>query len=213
MPIIRHRGKVIHFAHVPKCAGTAVVRYLTGRIGQVAFWDSHYLAVPAPDRWTASSPQHAPHDVLARLFPASFFDARFAIVRHPVDRMAAVYLFQTEKEGSVSAEMRFEDWLRAIPDLPTEQPFIYDNHIRPMVDFVPEDAVIFRMEDGMENVQAWIDETFGLAPDPAHPQIPRINTRYRRLGGTLPKFEISAEARALVADLHAGDFERFGYDV
>ena len=212
MPIVRHGGQVIHFAHVPKCAGTAVVRYLTNRTGPLAFWDSQYLAVSAPHRWTASSPQHAPHEVMARLFPDGFFDARFAVVRHPVDRLAAVYLFQVEKEGSVSAETGFDDWLRAIPDLPADQPFIYDNHIRPMTDFVPDGTEVFRMEDGMERVQGWIDTTLGLPPDPAHPEIPRINTRYRRLGGTLPRFEISASARGLVADLYAMDFERFGYE-
>lgn len=213
MPIVRHGGKLVHFAHVPKCAGTAVVRYISGRTGDVAFWDSQFLSVPGRQRWTKSSPQHVPLAAFERLFPPGFFDARFAVVRHPVDRMAAVYLFQVEKEGSVSAETGFEGWLRAIPDLPAEKPFIYDNHTRPMVDFVPEDAVIFRMEDGMERVQAWIDTTLGLTPDPEHPQIPRINTRYRRLGGTLPDFEISAKARALIADLHAADFERFSYDV
>ena len=213
MPILRHNGKVIHFAHVPKCAGTAVTRYITNRIGPVAFWDSQFLSVPHRQRWTKSSPQHVPLAAFERLFPPGFFDARFAVVRHPVDRMAAVYLFQTEKEGSVSAEIGFEDWLRALADLPAEKPFIYDNHARAMVDFVPGDAVIFKMEDGMERIQSWIDQTLGLAPDPAHPQIPRINTRYRRLGGRLPEFEISAEARALIADLYARDFERFEYDV
>lgn len=212
MPIIRHGGQVIHFAHVPKCAGTAVVRYITNRTGPMAFWESRFFEVPARDRWTKSSPQHVPLAVFDRLFPPGFFDARFAVVRHPVDRMAAVYLFQLEKEGSVSPETAFEDWLRALPDLPADQPFLFDNHTRPMVDFVPPEAAVFRMEDGLDRVQAWIDDRLGLAPDPEHPQIPRINTRYRRLGGKVPEFGISAEARALVERLFATDFERFGYD-
>lgn len=212
MPIIRHGGQLIHFAHVPKCAGTAVVRYITNRTGPMAFWDSRFLEVPHRQRWTKSSPQHVPLAALERLFPPGFFDARFAVVRHPVDRMAAVYLFQLEKEGSVPAQTRFEDWLRALPDLPADRPFIFDNHIRPMVDFVPGDAVVFRMEDGLDRVQAWIDTALGLAPDPEHPQIPRINTRYRRLGGKVLEFEISDKARTLVEEVFAMDYERFGYD-
>lgn len=212
MPIIRHGGQVIHFAHVPKCAGTAVVRYITNRTGPMAFWDSRFFEQPERDRWTKSSPQHVPAAILERLFPPHFFDARFAVVRHPADRLAAVYLFQTEKEGSVSPETSFEDWLRALPDLPRDQPFLYDNHTRPMVDFVPPEARVFRMEDGLDRVQAWIDTTLGLDPDPDHPQIPRINTRYRRLGGKVVKFDISTEARMLVERLFAQDYERFGYD-
>ena len=58
----------------------------------------------------------------------------------------------------------------------------------------------------------WIDAALGLPPDPAHPKIPRINTRYRRLGGKVVTFEVSEAARRRVERLYARDFERFGYD-
>jgi len=212
MPIIRHQGQMIYFAHVPKCAGTAVARYITERTGPMAFMDTKFRAQRPRERWSKSSPQHIPLAALERLFPPGFFDASFAVLRHPADRLAAVYLFQSEKEGSVSPETSFEDWLAGLSDLPADRPFIYDNHTRPMADFVPDDAVLFRMEDGMEPVQRWLDDRLGLAPDPAHPKIPRINTRYRRLEGNVPKFEISDAARALIAQLHAIDFERFAYE-
>ena len=182
MPIIRHGGRLIHFAHVPKCAGTAVARYVTNRTGPMAFWESRFLSVPPHQRWTKSSPQHVPLAALERLFPPGFFDASFAVVRHPADRLAAVYLFQLEKEGSVPPDLGFDSWLDGLGapgDPAAADPFRLDNHTRPMQDFVPLDAAVFRIEDGMDRVQAWLDTALDLPPDPDHPRIPRINTRYR----------------------------------
>ena len=216
MPIIRHKGqhgtRLIYFAHVPKCAGTAVSRYVTERTGPMALFDTGFLSVPHRQRWSKSSPQHIPIAALARLFPPGFFDASFAVIRDPVDRIAAVYLFQRDKEGSIPADLSFEDWLLSLADLPPERPFIYDNHIRPMVDFIPDDAVVFRIEDGLEGLRVWLDETLDLPADPAHAQIPRINTRYRWAGKDAARLAISAPARALVAERFAADYERFGYD-
>lgn len=213
MPLIKANGKLVYFAHVPKCAGTAVARYIEARFGPPALADRQFLSVEEPLRWTRSSPQHIPLDALRRLFPPGFFDASFAVVRHPADRMASVFLFQREKEGTIPAELGFSDWLIRIAGERALAPFGYDNHTRPMVDFVPEEAVLFRIEDGVEAVEAWIDATFGgqTSAEPVH--IPRINTRYRRLkdGPPMPPFALTADDRALVADLFAADFDRFGY--
>ncbi|SMY09317.1 sulfotransferase family 2 domain-containing protein [Flavimaricola marinus] len=213
MPLIKANGKLVYFAHVPKCAGTAVARYIEARFGPPAFSDRQFLSVEEPLRWTRSSPQHVTRDALERLFPPGFFDASFAIVRHPVERLASVFLFQREKEGTIPPELGFSDWLHRIAADRDRDPFAYDNHTRPMTDFVPDDAVLFRVEDGLEKLEAWMDATFGAqtAEDPV--RIPRVNTRYRRLkdGPPVPPFAITAADRALVADLFAMDFDRFGY--
>lgn len=212
MPIIRHSGRLIYFAHIPKCAGTAIHRYITSRTGTMAFSNTKFLATAEEFRWTKSSPQHIPIAALDLLFPVGFFDESFALTRHPVDRMAAVFLFQREKEGSIPVELTFEAWLGRLNDHRASNPFVFDNHTRPMGDFVPEEATLFRMEDGLEDLKMWIDQKLDLAPDPAFAQIPRINTRYRRHDGNMPKFEISSEARELIWSLYRDDFERFGYD-
>lgn len=213
MPLIKANGKLVYFAHVPKCAGTAVARYIEARFGLPALSDRQYLSVPEPLRWTRSSPQHIPLDALRRLFPAGFFDASFAIVRHPVDRMASVFLYQREKERTIPPELGFSDWLTQIAAERARNPFAYDNHTRPMTDFVPEEAVLFRIEDGVEAVEAWCDATFGAQTGDEPVRIPRVNTRYRRLkeGPPVPPFALTPNDRALVAELFAGDFERFGY--
>ena len=214
MPLIRANGRLIYFAHVPKCAGTSVERYLVARFGPLALADRAYLSVAPAHRWTRSSPQHIPLDAVERLFPPGFFDASFALIRHPVDRLASVFLFQREKQGTIPAGQSFGDWLAAIPAARAADPFCHDNHTRPMTDFVPEDAVLFRLEDGTGAVEAWIDDLCGPQTGPEPATSPRINTRYRRLkdGPPQPPFAVTAGERALVGQLYPQDFERFGYD-
>lgn len=213
MPLIKANGQLVYFAHVPKCAGTAVARYIEARFGPPALSDRQFLSIEEPLRWTRSSPQHIPLAALRRLFPEGFFDASFAVIRNPVDRMASVFLFQREKEGTIPPELSFADWLSRIQDDRAHNPFGYDNHTRPMVDFIPKDAVLFRIEDGLEPVEAWCDKIFGpqTSAEPVH--IPRVNTRYRRLkdGPAMPPFSLTPADRALVGEMFAADFERFGY--
>jgi hypothetical protein len=101
MPIARIGSKLVYFAHVPKCAGSAVERYLEQRFGPMAFRDPAFYEQEHGERWSNSSPQHIPIKALSRLFPASFFDASFAVIRHPVDRLASAFLYQREIEGSI----------------------------------------------------------------------------------------------------------------
>lgn len=212
MPILKHKGRIVFFAHVPKCAGTAVSRYLTSLVGPMSFSDTKFLSIPSSDRWSKSSPQHIPASSLERLFVPGFFDESFAVVRHPINRIAAVFLFQKEKEGTVQTGTTFEDWLSSIRHLQGEQPFLYDNHTRPMIDFVPQGAKVFHLEDGLDHMQSWLENILELSDAEKGQTVPRINTRYNRLKGQVPKFEISDEATALIHEIYRQDFERFGYE-
>ena len=231
MPIVRMAGHLVYFAHVPKCGGTAISNYLEGRFGPLALRDRRYLSIPIRRRWSRSSPQHIPLENLDRLFPPGFFDASFTMVRHPVDRLASVFLFQTETERTVPRSTPCAHWLQGLPAR-RRHPFIYDNHIRPMSELVPEAAEVFRLEAGMGPVIDWIDRLVpplaapdvgpDVGPDPASdvgPDVGRVidkvNHRALRLerNPALDRsFAVGAPERALIADLYAEDFARFGYD-
>ncbi len=68
MPIIRADSKLIFFAHVPKCGGSAVQTYLNNRFGPLAFEDRRFLSVPERKRWSKTSPQHVDVETLNRMF-------------------------------------------------------------------------------------------------------------------------------------------------
>lgn len=213
MPIARIGSKLVYFAHVPKCAGSAVERYLEQRFGPLAFRDPAFYEQEHGERWTNSSPQHIPIKALTRLFPASFFDVSFAVIRHPVDRLASAFLYQREIEETIASDTSLEDWLEYMPTRRQETPFAFDNHTRPMSDFIPEDSLLFRLEDGLNPVVAWLDDFVGMAEGPRE-ILPFnvLNTRLANEARPPVALKVDQSARDLIATLYHEDFERFGYD-
>ena len=200
MPVFRTGAGLGYFADVPGCGGAGVLRHLEARFGALAFHDPSHTEAPRPQRWSRTSPQHVGRKTLKRLFPPGFFAASFAVVRHPVDRILAVYAFQRDVEGEIPEATSFDEWLEDIALRMEDEPWVFDNAVRPMSELVPEDARVFRLEDGLEAVTAWLDGLAGeegpaLAPDPVRGRLP----------------EPSAFDLDRIAELYAGDFARFGY--
>ncbi|MBF9032144.1 sulfotransferase family 2 domain-containing protein [Rhodobacterales bacterium HKCCE3408] len=206
MPIIRAGAQLIYYAHVPKCGGSSVERYLTDRFGPIAFVDTRHHSLRPERRWSRSSPQHIDLVSFERLFPRGFFDASFAIVRHPVARLVSAYHFQLEVERSTPAAFSFSDWLDMIPETLAEIPFAYDNHILPMTQIVPEGARVFHIEHGVDAIIPWFDELTGVVCGPR--AMRRVNEHKGRGGA---KEKPSATDIARIAEIYAEDFERFGY--
>ena len=209
MPFFKTAGKLVYYAHVPKCGGSSVGSYMQARFGDLAFNDTRYLSQPEPQRWTRTSPQHVDAQSLQRLIPFNFFDACFTIVRHPVARAVSTYHFQQEVEGKVAAGVGFSDWLASLPALLQQEPFAADNHIRPMAQIVPEGAAVFHLEHGLEPLVAWFDALTGQAEGPRVIEERNKRGDYVQTGGQ--KAEPTAADLALIGRIYAADFTRFGY--
>lgn len=217
MALVRIGRNLVYFAHVPKCAGTAVERYLIQRFGRtaLAFLDGAHYKRPAARRWSQSSPQHIDRASLARLFPPGYFDASFAVVRHPAERLRSVFLYQRDLEGRIARDRSFSDWLAALPDSWALDPWYLDNHTRPMVEMIPDDTRIFRLEAGLAPLVGWLDQ---LAGDRNGPREIGIRHTYReRLAATDsepgPEVRLGDADLSRIASLYAEDFARFGYDL
>ena len=212
MPFFRLRQQLIYFAHVPKCAGTSVEAYLQRRFGALAFRDQFHYRDPGP-RWTVTSPQHVTAADLERLIPVKYFAARFTVLRHPVPRLVSVFRFQRDWEQRIPPETRLSAWLEDLRAKGGADPHAFDNHLLPMSAFVPEGTDVFRLEEGLNPVIAWLDRLQGeeLAPR----EMPVINTH----GGLMAKrgsqpapVTVTPADREMIAELYAEDFSRFGYD-
>lgn len=208
MPIVRTASKLMYYAHVPKCGGSAVEAYLQERFQTVAFLDKKHHKPPAPHRWSRTSPQHIHLEVLNRLFPEGFFDQSFAVVRHPLARIVSAYHFQLEVEQSPAARTGFSQWLDTLPEIMEKDPFAFDNHIRPMVELVPKDAKIFHLEHGLDAIVPWLDALIGDTTGPR--ALRKTNERKGRGVSTEKVTPEAADVDRIVA-LYADDFERFGY--
>jgi hypothetical protein len=208
MPIVRAGPYLVYFAHVPKCGGSAIEAYLGKRFGRIALLDTRHHARSADKRWSRTSPQHISLEVRDRLFPEGFFDYSFAVVRHPVARLVSAYHFQKEIEQLPSARVGFSDWLETLPEMMEEDPFVFDNHTRPMVELVPQDAKIFHLEHGLDALVPWFDDITGRKDAPRALR-PANERKDRKGGGT--KVTPSDRDIALIEKLYAADFARFGY--
>jgi len=214
MPIVQIDHKLVYFAHVPRCAGSSVENYLHGRFGDLGFLDRGQLQTPSDQLWTKTSPQHVHTEALERLMPASFFAARFAVVRHPALRLRSVFLYQRDIEETLEPETPFSTWLRRVPGLRQQDACVFDNHLRPMRDLVPQDTRVFRLEQGLDPLLRWLDSLTG---DNSPTQLEHINSHTNRLQaldktprGPIP--QISPRDLAFIRGMDAADFDRFGYD-
>jgi hypothetical protein len=147
---------------------------------------------------------------LQALLPAAFFDAVFTIVRHPVSRIVSAYHFQAEVYRSAACEAGFSDWFRTQARAFEEDPFILDNHFRPQVDFIPAECRIFHLEHGLDALVPYIDGLVGNQDGPRF--VSHVN---QRGGGKSSKPDASVTPSsadiALIEQIYAADFARFGY--
>lgn len=213
MPFFRMRQQLVYFAHVPKCAGSSVEVYLQRRFGRLAFRDQAHYRDPGT-RWTRTSPQHVTVADLERLIPPGYFKTRFTVLRHPVPRLVSMFKFQRDWEGRIEAETGLTAWLESLRRVRRASTYRYDNHLRPMTAFIPEDTRIFRLEDGgLDQIIPWLDALQGKEAGPR--EMPVLNTHgghMKKRGRAPAQVAVTAADRELIAELYAEDFARFGYD-
>lgn len=209
MPIFRISNDLHYFAHVPKCGGTSVETYLIERFGPIALWDVTRFKVTPEQRWTRTSPQHIPAETLDRIIPRDWLASSFAVVRHPVRRLISAFYYARDKNRFLPLATEFDAWFAEAATWIARDPFRMDGHFAPQASFVPEDSRIFRLEEGLEAVIAYLDALSGQSDGPR--AMPAMNIgRWR---GEEESLTPKPETLALIQKVYAQDFDRFGYDL
>lgn len=207
MPIYKSNGRLIYFAHIPKCAGTSVENYLQARLGKAAFLDRRFLA--GGERWSKTSPQHIDAESLNRLFPADFFDAAFAVVRHPADRLLSAFYFQRDVEKKIKRDAVFSNWLVKLQEKLRENQFAFDNHFRQQTELIPSECQIFRLEDGLKKVTEYLDEVLG--EQDTQLEIGNFNSNISGRKGA--DVDLTTSDHEIIERIFSLDYEKFGYEL
>lgn len=208
MPIVKTGGKIIFYAHIPKCGGSSVEDYLAERFGPVGFLDTRYMSRPEAMRWTRTSPQHVDRDALATLLPRPLIDAAFTVVRHPVSRILSVYRFQRDVENQIPADLPFPAWLENLEASLADDPFQLDGHARPQTDFLPERCTLFHLEHGLDRIIPYLDRIAGTSD--GRRRILHLNNASDR-AGKRQDIKPTDEDVARIARIYAEDFRVLSY--
>ncbi|WP_297084238.1 sulfotransferase family 2 domain-containing protein [uncultured Demequina sp.] len=209
MPVLRKDGAALLFVHVPKTGGGSVETAFKDAGWRMDFFD-HRGGPGSVNYLRRNSPQHTHAADLERIFRIGRFDAVFSFVRDPLPRMRSEYVWRMRKNDSVDVSGRaFERWLRETLRKSLQNPSIYDNHIRPQVEFMVSGAQNFRVEDGIDRGLAHLADLTGLDLPLT---VPRLHKGSEVTSVRPADVEITSRAARLISEFYGEDYRRFGYD-
>jgi hypothetical protein len=138
MPILYRQSDSVFFYHIPKTGGRAIEEHLRSQKVRIAL---HSPKLHGTDKLGfPCSPQHFHAEIVTNLFrDKTFFKLRFAVVRHPVDRMLSEYrMFDANLRVSI------HKWVdRSFIRYSTDS-YYRDNHFRPQTEFIDQLTAVYR---------------------------------------------------------------------
>ncbi len=204
---------MIHFAHIPKCAGTSMIDYISTFAGvEIGFFDCMFTAKPSAQSWNKTSPQHIDGISFSRLFPQSFFTEFFALVRHPLSRLRSAYKFQRYIENKISHQISLDKFIKEDLSSNYDVSGWMDNHFCPQTRFFYPGAnySVFKMEEnGILSAKKYIDLLLGSSnPDIDFPCLNKASNNFLLDEGELL---VSNESMKILNQIYKEDFENFLY--
>lgn len=211
MPLFRIGKDLHYFAHVPKCGGTSVEAYLAERFGPLGFLHPGHQDLPEHARWWRTSAQHVPAEAFFTLIPKPWIVSSFAVVRHPVSRLISAFAFSRNVQKLAPAGWTIGDYVAHWVHLRHREPFAFDGHLSTQSSFVPPEARVFRLEDGLDAIIPHVDALAGEAS--GRRTMLRLNVTVPDGSAQADAVEITPRTLALIGELYAEDLDRFGYDL
>lgn len=118
-----------------------------------------------------------------------------------MSRLKSEYRYQFG--ASRIGRLGFSSWLHLVTSCMKIDRRMYDNHIRPQTELVPECAEFFRLEEGLDPIVDLLDKVLGeSAPDITIEHLLKREPR---------PIHVTRSDAALIASIFAADYQRFGY--
>lgn len=207
MPVMMKDGKRVLFVHIPKCGGSSLEKELSLRGWRelLSIRGIHTKELT----FIKCSPQHMHGEQLRFLFNLAEFDEIVSVVRNPFDRFRSEYYWQLQQK---MVSVPPEQWIEETLECYHENPFIYDNHIRPQTEFLIEGMKWFKLEEG--GVKQALDRVDQSSPKRSLIKSLLKKTNNGHLKKTLKNESIDnvfEEHKKLIVDFYREDYEVFGY--
>mgnify|MGYP002623369837 CR=1 FL=1 len=198
MPIFRLGQKTVLFLHIPKAGGTSIETWLSAHSGE-----SFRLSRKTP--LLPCVPQHFHGELIDLLFAPGFFDYSFCVTRNPFRRLLSEYNYRMshrKRRERIFPTPDFATWVRRTFRRYRRDPFVYSNHIRPQSEFRIDGTEVFRLEDGLQALQARLVELTGVGLPEAIPEANRSAIR---------ETNIDPKIVGEIYEFYRDDFRTFGY--
>ncbi|WP_460465946.1 sulfotransferase family 2 domain-containing protein [Arthrobacter pigmenti] len=207
MPILRKDGRNILFIHVPKTGGTTIEKVFQNSGYRALYLDSK-VGRGSVNSLRRCSPQHLHAELLRQTFRIQNFDFLFLISRDPIARFKSEYIWRNRKKAFSVDERSVENWgMKSFQDY-TADPYIFDNHLRPQIDFHIPGTFIYKLEDGLENIVNELNDRFDCGLET---EIPKIYDSKARTGYSSKDVALSTRMEQGIRETYREDFRLFGY--
>ena len=200
MPLFIRDGKSILYLHVPKTGGTAIEGLLQNNGFRTELFDTG--ARGSFNRWRRCPPQHMEAQLVDAILRPARCDYVFLTVRDPLERLLSEYRMRARTTPDIAPLPKWFEWaLKRV----AEDPYAFENHLRPQVDFWLPVAECFRYEDGLDRVVNRLSAQPGLELQNA--ALPELRPE---VGVPIPAADID-NVRSRVRQVYWRDYASFGY--
>lgn len=207
MPVFRKDQQKILFIHVPRTGGSSIERAFRDSGFQTLYLDSK-VGRTSWNHVRRCTPQHMHAQMLDALFRVDRFDLVFMVVRDPMSRLKSEYLWRNRDKDFDVDGRSLERWARRSFAEYRSDPFRYDNHLRPQVEFELPGTRVFSYEDGLGHAVEELNRMGNLDLDP---ELPRVREGHTKTGCSSSDVEETPGLTALVRDGYGADLQRYGY--
>ena len=207
MPVYRKDGRSVLFIHVPKTGGTSVEHLFRANGWEQGFFSAKY-GQGTLNHLMVCGPQHLHGEPLRQLFRLERFDLVFTVVREPMARLRSEYVWRHRKKDEVDLRgSAVASWFRRSVKRSRENPYLFDNHLRPQHEFLVPGTEVLRLEDGLAEGLRRLSDAHGLGLEGGPEQFKDSGSGPRRSADV----EISAATRRLARRFYQRDFSTFDY--
>jgi len=160
MPIFRleeHELRIL-FVHIPKNGGGSVEHFFRAH----GFNVDLFSIDPSFISCFKCSPQHMHASMLSSLLNLENFDYIFTIFRNPLDRVLSEYKWRIQHPWSGHG---FDSWYLKVRSERRRNPYLFDNHLRPQIEFLLPKIKIFAFDLGFSAILDEVAKDIGLQVD------------------------------------------------
>lgn len=210
MPVFMKDGKNVLFIHIPKAAGSTIESTFRKSGYFMGYHDHGHKMPNSMNHLRRCSPQHMHAEMLERHFLIDKFDLIFTVVRNPYDRIRSEYVMRYGYLSDRKLMTPFSDWIVQTFEKYRQNPYIYDNHIRPQTEFITRKCHIFHMEEGIGNILQKLNRDFDLDLnlEKVEKRLDSSNSSF----GNSNSIEIDDTTKRYISTFYIDDFDRFAYN-